>query len=171
MDKEIPIESDAWNVAKGFSASHVLLPLIECRKLVTICLFGVEEIGTENQHTPEDLKQNRINAINRLLQGLLQICEDSEFIMNKSAGEKLKKIKENLLKIQDVIEGISESNFDQRINFTTIKINEKHFALCLKELREALSEIKVPLNMKNLIFPAGEDFDLDKIKEQLMQGG
>ena len=171
VDEVIPTESETWNVAKGFSGSHVLIPLIECRKLVKVCLFGVEEIGQEYGFSKSVLNENKINALNRLLQELKQLCDDSNFIMDEKTKKLIKKLKERLAIVELYIDGAGRRTVDERQNLVKIGINEKHYALCLNELREILSKIKIPLNEKNLIFGASADYDIDKLKKEIMEGG
>lgn len=171
VDSEIPMQSETWNNAKGFSTYHVLFPLIECRKLVKICLFGVEEIEQQGAFSPQQINDNKINAINRLLQELMQLVEDNAFVMDTKTKEIMDKLKKRLGKVEEVIDGISRVSIDQRIGQKQTILNEKHFKLCLNELRSVLSEIKKPLNIKNLIFPASDELDLDKIKQEIIEGG
>ena len=170
-EEDTAVESEVWNQAKGFSTYHVLIPLIESRKLVKVCLFGVEEIGQEYSYPEQVLIKNKINAINRLLQELQQIIQDNEFIMDKSTKENhLDKVEKKLEAVAEVIDGISHIEIDARIGEVRTVLNQKHYNLCLMELRLALSDIKKPLNMKNLIFPAGDDFDLEAWKREMIDG-
>lgn len=172
MKEEIIANTETWNNAKGFSAYFVLFPLIECRRLIKICLFGVEEIGQDVGTNKSSLNENKINAINRLLQELIQICEDNDFVFDKTTREKyLKPLANELYEIEKVIDGISYESTDQRNQTGQIEINKEHFDLCFRELRTIFSKVKTPLNMKNLIFPAGDDLDLDKLKEDIIEGG
>ena len=167
----IPMESETWNNARGFSTYHVLFPLIEARKLVKLCLFGVEEPGQEVGVPKTILNLNKINAINRLLQELQQIVQDNDFVMDKQTKELMDGLQERLDSVEQVIDGISRETTDSRNGHSETVLNEEHYKNCLKELRLILSEIKKPLNMKNLIFPASDELDLDKLKEEIVQGG
>lgn len=170
-DNIIPGESEAWNVAKGFSNFHVLVPLIECRKLVKVCLFGVEEIGQEYEYSNSVLNQNKINALNRLLQELKQICDDNCFIMDKQTIPLIERLKTRLAMIEKYVGDVGRKNVDERQNLVEIELNEELYNLCLNELRDILSEVKKPLNLKNLIFGASSDYDIEKIKKEIIEGG
>lgn len=169
--EEVTIESDVWNQAKGFSTYHILIPLIEARKLVKVCLFGVEDIGQEQLYPEQMLIKNKINAINRLLQELKQMVQDNDFIMDKKIREGyFAEFQKRLKIVEEVIDGISSVKVDQRTNEEKTILNQKHYNLCLLELRMILSEIKKPLNMQNLIFPAGDDFDIEEWKKEMIEG-
>jgi len=170
-DNTYETESDVWNNAKGFSTYHVLFPLIECRKLTKVCLFGVEEIGQEYGLSASVLNQNKVNAMNRLCQELLQLCEDVLFIMDSKTKLKVEACQNKLKLIANVLPAISRTNSDSRTNQTEIVLNVNHYNLCFNSLRQVLSDIKLPLNMKNLIFPAGDDLDMEKIKKDIIEGG
>jgi len=164
-------ESEVWNNAKGFSTYHVLFPLIECRKLTKVCLFGVEEIGQEGGLPLSIINQNKVNAMNRLHQELTQICDDVSFVMDLKTGSMIQKLQVRLQNIEKVIGAISRNTTDDRNGQTEIILNWNHFNNVFAELRSVLADIKKPLNMKNLIFPASDEIDMDKIKQEIIDGG
>jgi len=56
----VPTERELWNTAKIYSISHVAEPLVRCRKLISICLFGFEDIGQEQGVDQNTINQNKI---------------------------------------------------------------------------------------------------------------
>lgn len=163
--------SEPWNVAKGFSFFHVLIPLVEARKLVKVAMFGSELSEPFPLIDSQQKNLIRIDALNRLLQELEQIREDTVFLMDKRTGVHMEKIKKKLDEVRDVIKGVTKHTSDTRTKRRTIEINENHFTNCLNVLRDVLSDLKKPLNMKNLIFPASDDFNLEEIKREIIEGG
>lgn len=164
--------SDAWNVAQGYTHLKILKPLVEMDKLVKISIYGTENIE-ESMQFPEDMKtQIRIEAMNRLLDTLREIIENSDFAMNQ-AGTKddLLKLSLRIENVEKVISGISRQVKDHRNNDTRTILNEDHFWLCLEELRKIKREIPNPLNKNSLIFPTSDEIDLDKLKDQFIHGG
>jgi uncharacterized protein (UPF0147 family) len=167
--ESVTTESEPWNVAKSYSGGFVLLPLIECRRLITIALFGVEDISVD---ISDYIKiENKIDAIKKLLEELKQICDDTYFTMNIRNKEVMDDIKKKLENVEEVIEGVSSESVDQRTQTVEITINKKHFSLCLKTLREIFRDIKIPLNNEKLIFPSSDDLDLEKLKQSIIEGG
>src|SRR3990167_382516 len=165
----VPTEMELWNNAKLYSLTHVAEPMIRCRKLISMCLFGVEEIGEEYVTPPEIMDKNKVFALERLLQELIQIVDDNASFMKKKDKAALERIQERLQEIEEVIDGTHYYNSDQRTGLQEIKINQKHFDLCFIKLRKINSEIKKHLGA--LIFPSSGDFDLEKIKQDIMTGG
>lgn len=164
--------SDAWNVAQGYTHLKILKPLVEMDKLVKIAIYGTENIE-ESMNLSEEMKaQIRIEAMNRLIDTMREIIENSDFAMNekKTQGE-LKKLSERIEQIESVINGISKITKDQRTDLSKIQIDEDHFWLCLQELRSIKKEIPKPLNQNSLIFPTSDEIDLDKLKDQFIHGG
>jgi len=168
-DEVVPTELELWNNAKLYSLTHVAEPLIRCRKLIMVCLFGAEELGEEQGLPEEVLNQNKVLSLKRLLQELKQIMEDNYSFLDKKGKETCKKLKIKLGNVEKVMGGISHYNSDQRNKTQELKINEEHYNLCLAELRSICSEIKPALG--NLIFASSGDYDLDKIKKEIMLGG
>lgn len=167
----IPMDTDTWNIAKGFSFFHVLVPLVETRRLVNISLYGVEKIEDQLLIPPNQIILSRINGLNRLLTELQQIVDDCSFVMDKTSKKHMDKIATRLKEVAKVISAVSKKTTDVRTKAITIKLNEFHFDICLDELRSILSDIKKPLNMKNLIFPASDELDIEAIKREIIEGG
>lgn len=164
--------SDAWNVAQGYTHLKILKPLVEMDKLVKIAIYGTENIE-DSFEVPEQMKiQIRIEAMNRLIDTLREIIENSDFAMNQSGTEKeLEDLSKRIENVEQVINGISRQTNDQRTGDRKIILNEDHFWLCLEELRAIKKEIPKPLNKNSLIFPTSDEVDLDKLKNQLIYGG
>ena len=165
----VQTERELWNTAKIYSITYVAEPLARCRKLISICLFGVEELGQEEGLNMNIINQNKINAIERLLQELIQLVDQNKGFMKKRNQNKLDLLKERLDEIEKVIDGISYNTTDQRTKSNSINLNPEHFNLCLNELRKIHSESI--LQLSDLIFPTGDEIDFDKIKRDIMEGG
>lgn len=163
--------SDAWNVAQGYTQLKVLKPLVEMDSLVKIALYGVENIQ-ESSQVPEQMKdQARIEAMQRLIDCLKEVIENSYFALNYEQQETLNKLKVRIEKVESVIDRIFSIEEDARTNRSSVSINEKHFAVCLKTLRTIKTEITTPLNDANLIFPSSEEVDLEALQNKIMFGG
>lgn len=163
--------ADAWNVAQGYTQLKILKPLVEMDKLVKIAIYGYEDIDQSIQFPEQIVTLKRIEAINRLIDVLREIIENTHFVMDKKSGIILEELEERVRKVENIIGAIHRKTTDQRTNEVTIVINDEHFAICLEELRDIKKEIEIPLNNKNLIFPSSDETDLEKIKNQLIFGG
>ena len=168
-DDFVPTERELWNTAKIYSVSHVAEPLVRCKKLITVCLFGVEEIGDEYNVPINIINQNKIQAMNRLLQELKELISTNIGFMKEKNRIKLREAQNRLIKVEEVIDGIDSVSVDQRKSETKITLNTQHFNNCLKELRMINS--LVINNLSDLIFPSGDELNLDKIKRDIIEGG
>jgi hypothetical protein len=174
LQQESSIEkgTDAWNVAQGYTHLKILKPLVEMDKLVRIAIYGCENIE-DSMQTPEEFKiMMRIEAMNRLIDTLREIIENSDFAMNqKETKNDLLKLNMRISNVEAVIQGISRKTNDARTGETKTILNEEHFWICLEELRTIKREIPDPLNKNSLIFPSSDETDFDKLKELLINGG
>lgn len=169
MNDLVPTERELWNTAKIYSISHVAEPLVKCRKLINICLFGVEEIGQEAGIPSSVINQNKILAIERLLHELIILVDTNINFMKKKEYVKLQGLRNRLTKIENVIDGVSYITTDQRNGESEVNLCKEHFNNCLRELREIYA--KTIQNLADLIFPSGDDLDLEKIKQDIIEGG
>lgn len=164
--------SDAWNVAQGYTHLKILKPLVEMDKLVKIALYGTENIEESSMIDEQIKTQMKIEAMNRLIDTLREIIENSNFAMNqKETKNSLKKLTIRIEQVESVIGGISKTTLDQRTGESQIILNGDHFWICLEELRSIKKEIPEPLNQNSLIFPMSDEIDLDKLKDQFIYGG
>jgi len=168
---EVVKESEVWNIAQGYSVSHFLMALIECRKLIMLSLFGVEYVEEQSTFPEQLIARNRVNAIERLIEVLVQICDDSDFVMKKDNKEKMIWFRSDILKVKECISAIKKIENDTRTKVQVLVINEKHFSISLDILRKNLALMKTPLNDENLIFPSSDSEDLDDIMETIIKGG
>lgn len=171
-NKSMENTSEAWNVAQGYTHLKILKPLVESDKLVKIAIYGTENIEESFNLFPQIKINMRIEAINRLIDNLKEIVENSSFAMSKkNTSERLEEINKELIEIEEYTKVISQKTIDQRTQETQIKINEEHFSLCLEELRKIKKELPVLLNKNSLIFPTSDEIDLDRLKDELIFGG
>lgn len=171
--KEIESKSDSWNVADGFTKLKILKPLVEMDKLVKISIYGAENVDdTFNLiQYPEMKTMLRIEALNRLIDVLRETIENSRFGCKKDEKVIIDKLEKRVFDVRDVLPAISSEKIDMRTNSRTIIINEEHFLTCLEELRAIKKQIPEPLNKSGLIFPSSEEIDLDKLKQDIIEGG
>ena len=171
-NKSIENSSEAWNVAQGYTHLKILKPLVETDKLVKIAIYGTENIEDSFNIHPQIKVNMRIEAINRLVDLLKEIIENSRFAMNKKGTkDKIDLLKDDILEVEKYLDKISETKTDQRTQETILNINEEHFNLCLKCLRDIKQELTTPLNQNSLIFPTSDEIDLDKVKQEFIYGG
>jgi hypothetical protein len=166
--------TDAWNIAQGYTALKILKPLVEMDKLVKIAIYGYENIEDAFifQTQPAMKTQMRIEALQRIIDTLRELFENSEFAMKKSmTPETLAELQTRTEKVEQVLGAITKENLDMRTGQRETQINEEHFSTCLNELRNIKQAIPKPLNENALIFPSSDEVDLEKIKLGIIEGG
>jgi len=163
--------TEAWNVAQGYTHLKILKPLVEMDKLVKIAIYGCEHIEESFQMSDDIKVQYRIEAMNRLIDVLLETIENTDFVMSKDTKEHLDELEKRVIDVKKVIAAIQIKNTDQRTHTQVIRINEDHFYTCLDELRSIKKSLPKPLNKKHLIFPGSEELDLEAFKNELIYGG
>jgi hypothetical protein len=114
---------------------------------------------------------NRIEALNRFVDILRELIENTYFALGKEIKPVLEQLEFRVMEVNKVINAISRITTDQRTGKRDIVINEMHFTNCLEELRDIKKKITDPLNKNGLIFPSSEEIDLDKIKNNIIYGG
>jgi len=164
--------TDSWNVAGGFVIMKILKPLVEVDKLVSVALYGAENIDSSLHLAPEEKTMARIEAIHRLIDMLKTIIENSYFAMKKFGTlAELEALELKVINVDNVVGAIAYTQTDMRTNTTSVVINESHFITCLNALREVKKNITKPLNSNGLIFPMSEEVDLESIKANIIDAG
>lgn len=171
FDQTITKGTEAWNIAQGYTYLKVLKLLVELDKLVNIALYGVENIEDTFQ-VPQDMKTHfRLIAINRLLEELKKVIENTKFVLSKPNKELILEYRIRLTKVEFNLEFVKQTQTDMRTKEEKTIILEKQFRECLDELRNIKEEINQPLNDASLIFPSSDEIDLDKLQNKLIFGG
>lgn len=164
-------KTDPFFIAKEFSWTHFLRPLIECRRLIKIAKYGYDDISEKFMINEYQIILNKIEAINRLVDELELLCRDCEFKMEKQNWKVVKKLLERIEDVKKVIDGISYEISDQRTKINQTQLNQEHFNLCLNELIDIDAKLKIPLNNEYIIYPKGDAFDFEEWQRDFIQGG
>jgi len=166
-------ETTPWHTGSGYSAYHVLFPLIECRRLVKVCLHGTDKTELEPHIDQTVLTKNRVVALNRLLHELIQLCDDTYFSI-KRKKEDVKRIdglRKDLAIVERVIDRTSMKTTDQLTKRDGVKLVQPHYDLCFRRLRRILCDIKTPINNAGMIFPVSDAIDLSALAKETIEGG
>ena len=163
--------SEPWNIARGYTTLKVLLPLEELDRLIKVALYGYDKIEDSFSLSPEQKVVNRVEALDRIINVLRMLIENAEFTIKKTDKDKFKSYEEDLNLVESVSGAILNKYYDARNRKEETKINEEHFKNCLTMLREIKKNINYQLDNANLIFPKGEEVDLEKIKDKITYGG
>lgn len=164
-------KTEPYYLAKEFSWTHFIKPLIECRRLIKIAKLGYEDIQEISFLNSDQIVFNKSNAMINLIHELENLCGDCEFIMDKDNLELVENERKRVDEVNKVIDGITRETTDLRTGQVQSVVNQEHFDVCLKELMDITAKIKIPINNMGIIYPKGEDFNFDDWAKKFEQGG
>lgn len=160
-------ETGNWNSASDFSRLKIMKPLDFCDHYENIARFGYDTLIEELEHFGIPLDNLKLIGFERLISELLKICGNVKFAMKVSGTDKeLKKIKEDLEKIKDLIPMLHKTITKQK-NKQMFLIKEK-YDQALDIVIKIKSDLNMPLNKNHLIFTDKKEFDPKAYKKQIM---
>lgn len=164
-------KSEVWNFAGKYIIHKILIPLVECDKLIKIATFGAEHIE-ESVMLPNNMKAPyRLEAIKRLHLDLGIILDSTEFALKKKELLDTKLIEKLLEKIEKNFPYIQKQTSNQLTKENSIEIQEINFNVCLTNLRKIQRALCKPLNASGFIFPHTEEINFDELKESMVNRG
>lgn len=168
---EISLGTDAWNVADGYTQIKILRLLIQLDRYETIAQFGTEEIGEDIVFGDNDINRRRVEALQRLQSSTKQLLGNTLFAIRSDDRSKIQDLLDRLETLDEFI----PRSFNQKVDGVTheefFEINEKLFKKILDVLSDIKIQLNIPLNNAGLIFRASEEVDLDKIMNDIIEGG
>lgn len=163
--------TEAWNVAEGYVKIKILKPLIILDKYDVIARFGMDDFELDIGLTQNEINKRRVDALNRIIFNLRLIINNTSFAIKKADKEFLKGLLERINNVEEFKERVYEERTDMVTGEEELKINENLFNNCLKVLFEVKEQLNVPLNNAGLIFRTTDEVDLDKIMNDIIEGG
>lgn len=169
-ENALSLGTQAWNSADGYAKVKILKLLIQLDKYENIALYGSEDID-EMLLDPSFVTERRVEALSRFLTTIRQLIGNVSFAIKK---DQRKKINEFLIDIEFVESRlgyvvVGEQNFVTGESFQ--RVNETHFNNCFKLLRRIKDEMNFPINASGLIFRENDEMDLEKIINDIVEGG
>lgn len=164
-------ETGNWNVASRFAEVKIMVPLEKCDFYEDVAKFGYHSYLEElmNYGIPTDIL--KLTALDRLVNELMKIADNSMFAMKKAGTKKqMKNIKERLEDVMKVFPTLATEKRDNIRKTSSVKIDEEIFKEVLKVVLKIKSEINEPLNKNDLIFTDTYEFDPKAAKEQIKSG-
>ena len=169
---DIPKDTEAWNVADGFSKIKILRHLIQLDRYDTIAQFGTEDLDQDMMLDDASIKRRRVEALERFISTLRQLLGNVQFVLKKEGKETIKRNFPILQMIQDdFLKSLYKVRYDHVMKEEKFEINEKLFKHILNVLQKMKDEINSDLNSAGLIFRESDEVDLDKIMQDIIDGG
>ena len=170
-DGAVSLGSEAWNVADGYTKLKILKQLILLDRYENIALFGTDDIDEDPFFDQNTMNKRREQAFMRYIATLRQLLGNVKFAIRQDDHPKIKQFLADIDQVDDYSDGISFYETNQITHEINLVINEEHMRNCIKVLQLIKDEINVPINKAGLIFKGSDEIDLDKIMEEITQGG
>lgn len=166
----VSLGTQAWNIADGFTKIKILRLLIELDLHETIAMFGKKDM--EEQFDPMEIPYRRVEGFERMLFCLRQLIGNCRFSIEKGNDEKtIAGMIDRIDQVETVADGIASKFINDITKEDELKINEDHFRKCFDILRAIKDELNFPINRAGLIFRQSDEMDLDKIMNDIIEGG
>ena len=164
-------KSEAWNVAQGYVHIKILRLLIQLDRYDTIAQFGTEDMDLDGGMDLTTINKKRIEGIQRFISTLKQLASNVFFSIKSEDRPKVNAFISRIKNVEEVMPNLFSEQEDQRDHSRTLIIDEELFFKCLRILQDIKEKINTPINKAGLIFRESDDMDLDKIMEEIIQGG
>lgn len=170
VDQTLSLGSQAWNVADGYTKIKILRHLVLLDRYENIALYGTDDME-ELPYDHSTLSRRREEAIKRFLSTLRQLLGNVKFALKKDDRPKVTVYLDRIENVESVINGVSFIEENMITKEIDLCINEHHFGVCMKVLQTIKDEINFPINDAGLIFKGSDEIDLDKIMNDIVEGG
>jgi len=163
--------TEKWNTAKTYSALMIMKNLFACDVYIITAKYGSDDINNSLMMRFEEKTMARLEAIRRLRDTLELIFKNTVKFLKTKDEKTFERLRKILIEVDNVLNGVNIIEINQGTKEQIIKINEQHFDLCLKTMMKINEDLIEPLNNAGLIFKETEEYDLEEIKRQIIEGG
>ena len=166
----VSLGTQAWNIADGYTKIKILRLLIQLDVDEEIAMFGRKD---EMDQIPDEMiNQRRVESFEKMIFHLRQLIGNCRFSIEKGDDEKtVSAFMERLNNVENVANGIADWKINDVTKESFLMINENHFRICFEILRSIKDELNFPINRAGLIFRQSDEIDLDKIMNDIAEGG
>lgn len=168
---DINLGTDAWNVADGYTKLKILRQLIQLDRWEVISQYGTDEIEERQMYDPITINKRRVDALDRYISTLRQLIGNTIFAIKKEDIKECQGFLDRLKTLQEFMPQVYDQVLPDRVNDERFEINEDLFNKIFEILQEIKDQLNTPLNKAGLIFRPTEEVDLDKIMQDIVQGG
>jgi len=168
---EISLGTDNWNVADGYTKLKILRQLVMLDRWDTIAQFGTEELEEDRNFTHIQINQRRVEALQRFHSTLKQLIQNVWFALKKDDIPKVRGYVTRLDSLREFLPKAYRSEMDNVAQEEIFDIHEDLFRGILDILQDIKENVNIALNNASLIFRASEEVDLDKIMNEIIEGG
>jgi len=170
IDAVVDPESDAWNVAKGFTTLKILQPMVSLDRYENIAMYGSIEMDDLPMEIT-NISERRVLGLKRFLTTLRQLMGNVMFAMKSEDQPKIRAYVERINKVENYLDAVSSEEENTITHEKEFVINEEFFNQCFKILREIKDSFNFQLNKANLIFRQADEINLDQLMLDITEGG
>lgn len=164
------LDSQAWNVADGYTKIKILRLLIQLDIDEEIAMFGKKD--DLDQIFEGDIPYKRIEAYDKFIFHLKQLIGNCKFTIEPGFDKRLmEEYLDRLKQVEDVSEGVASYFINDMTKERELKIDEVHFKKCFDILHDIKNDINHLLNHAGLIFRQSDELDLDAVMRSIEEGG
>ena len=166
----IGLGTQAWNIADGFTKIKILRLIIQLDLDEEIAMFGRKD---EQDDVPNEfIPHRRLEYFQKFIFHIKQLIGNCKFAIEKGYDEKIiKEFERRIEQVEAVADGVASTFVNEVTKEEELKINERHFKVCLKILQEIKDDLNFPVNRAGLIFRQGDELDLDAVMRSIEDGG
>ncbi|RLF58031.1 MAG: hypothetical protein DRN27_06535 [Thermoplasmata archaeon] len=168
---DINLGSDAWNVADGYTKLKILRQLIMLDRWDTIAQFGTEEIDEDLSHDNNQIKKRRVEALQRFHSTIKQLLGNVVFALRKEDQDNVKELVKRVEMAGEFVPKAFSTKEDMINHEDLFEVEEPLFKKIIEILQDVKDKLNTPLNNAGLIFRPTEEVDLDKIMNEIVEGG
>lgn len=168
---EINSGSEVWNNANRFTNEKVMDHLSFFTYLDKIAQFGTINIDEANQMTDNQINKRRVEGLLRLHSEIKMLIEDVHFALKKADHQKVEEMLKRVNTCEEFLNKSYSLKEDAIDHEELFEIDEDKFKKILTIFQDVKSKLNTPLNNAGLIFRPSEEFDLDKIMSEIIEGG
>lgn len=163
--------SEVWNVAEGYVKIKILRPLILLDRYENIAKYGVEDLTLDIHLTENEILKNRIEALDRMIFTTKQLISNVLFAIKKGDHENITGFNSRIENCEEAMQGIYNEYDDEVTKERIIEIDEIKFKAIMKILYNIKTDLNIPINNAGLIFKTSDELDIDRIMNDIVQGG
>lgn len=167
----ISLGTEAWNVADGYTKLKILRNLVLLDKYDTISQFGAEDMDIDLMLEDNVLAKRRVEALNRFASTLRILIGNVKFALKKDDHDLIAFYLERLENVKKFLPYVAEENENAVTHEVEVNLNMDLFGTCLDKLQKIKEDLNFPINNAELIFRGKEETDIDKLMQDIIEGG
>ena len=167
----VEFDSEAWNIADGYTKLKILKQLVLLDSFEMIAQHGIENIDERYFLNENEIKKRRIDGLIRYRSVFRQVLGNVLFSIKSKDRDYLNYMIKRTENLEDYIGECFDSKEDLVNHEENFTIYEEKFKYIFKTIQDLKDQLNFALDRANLIFKSSQEIDLDKIMDEIVEGG